>query len=402
MIDQRTRSETDITFTSPSVFFASQFQGLAANAEAYIGHWLPDKDLRAFTFECEGQCWQLSIQNGIPIVADGAAAEGAHLRISVEDFSALINDLYTPITFMSGGDLDMPRGHVGHFMDWWLLLRAIIDQRPLHVAGMISLTERNGNELDLTRSFCLEDSIDEMRYFLETAGFLHLRGVFTESEMAAVSAEMDAAQGNYREGDGKSWWASTAEDERRLVRMQSFDRCSPTTASLMKDPRFKKITDIPVEEYAHLGLEGNLIEALIKPLNVVAGLSDLPFHKDCAQGRHSFDCCSMTVGISVTGADAESGQLGVIAGSHRALMPPSMLSDPHAFGLPVLALPTQCGDITIHLSCTHHMAHAPTTRERRVMYTSFRFPDVSIATDEQSRAKISKARETAHTRLSDK
>ena len=57
----------------------------------------------------------------------------------------------------------------------------------------------------------------------------------------------------------------------------------------------------------------------MKPLDVVEGISDLPWHKDCSLGRHSYRCCSMTVGISVTGADAATGQLRVVAGSHRAL-----------------------------------------------------------------------------------
>ncbi|MFK7976665.1 MAG: phytanoyl-CoA dioxygenase family protein [Halioglobus sp.] len=407
MIDQRTRSEDSIVFTPPSAFFGGQFQTLVSQGSALIAPWLEAKKLKPFMVECDGQCWLLQIENGQPTVrvvldSDATLEEGAHLRINADDFSGLVNDLYTPTTFFSGGDLDMPRGHVGHFMSWWLLLRALIDKRPLHVPGMIDFSDLNGGELDLTRSFSLEDSIIEMRHFLETAGFLHLRGVFTEDEMAAVSAEMDAAHGSYHEGDGKSWWASTADGKRQLVRMQSFDQRSPATAKLLQEARFQKIADIPDENFVHQGLEDNVIEALFKPIGVVEGLSDLPFHKDCAQGRHSFDCCLMIVGISVTGAGAESGQLGVIAGSHRALMPPSMLSDPHAFGLPVVPLPTDTGDITVHLSCTHHAAYAPTERERRVMYTSFRFHDVSVATDNDSRAKISKARESAYTRLSDK
>ena len=52
------------------------------------------------------------------------------------------------------------------------------------------------------------------------------------------------------------------------------------------------------------------------------GISDVPWHKDCSLGRHSYECCSLTVGISVTGADAESGQLRVVAGSHtRGCLP---------------------------------------------------------------------------------
>jgi hypothetical protein len=39
------------------------------------------------------------------------------------------------------------------------------------------------------------------------------------------------------------------------------------------------------------------IEALIKPLHVVEGISDLPWHKDCSLGRHSYECYSLTLGI---------------------------------------------------------------------------------------------------------
>ena len=105
------------------------------------------------------------------------------------------------------------------------------------------------------------------------------------------------------------------------------------------------------------------------------GISDLPWHKDCSLGRHSYDCSSITVGISVTGADDKSGQLAVVAGSHRANLQPNFI---HPYlDLPVVALPTKAGDVTVHLSCTLHMSHPPIERERRVMYTSFSLPNKS-------------------------
>ena len=70
-------------------------------------------------------------------------------------------------------------------------------------------------------------------------------------------------------------------------------------------------------------------QALVKPIGVVSGISDVPWHKDCSLGRHSYDCCGMTVGISVTGADATSGQLRVIAGSHRGLVWPAFVAQGH-------------------------------------------------------------------------
>ena len=63
----------------------------------------------------------------------------------------------------------------------------------------------------------------------------------------------------------------------------------------------------------------------------------------------------------------------MVAGSHRALIWPSLL-DPATTGLPEVALPTSTGDVTVHLSCTLHMAEPPTVEERRVLYTSLTLP----------------------------
>ena len=107
----------------------------------------------------------------------------------------------------------------------------------------------------------------------------------------------------------------------------------------------------------------------MKPIGVVEGISDVPWHKDCSLGMHSFRCCGLTVGISVTGADARSGQLRVVAGSHRALVQPAFVRSES--DLPVIDLPTSTGDVTVHCSCTLHMSQPPVERERRVAYTGF-------------------------------
>jgi hypothetical protein len=80
----------------------------------------------------------------------------------------------------------------------------------------------------------------------------------------------------------------------------------------------------------------------------------------------------MTVGVSVTGADATSGQLRVVAGSHRGLVWPAFSRK--GTGLPEIDLPTETGDVTVHLSCTTHMSQPPVERERRVLYSSFSLP----------------------------
>ena len=61
--------------------------------------------------------------------------------------------------------------------------------------------------------------------------------------------------------------------------------------------------------------QGDSAEGLLKKVGVVEGISDVSWHKDCSLGGHSRRCCGLTVGISVTGAEQRSGELGVVAGS---------------------------------------------------------------------------------------
>jgi hypothetical protein len=125
-------------------------------------------------------------------------------------------------------------------------------------------------------------------------------------------------------------------------------------------------------ELVQAPVEGRCIEALIEPIGVVSGPSDLPFHRDCHLGGHGRGCSGLTVGVSLTASDPTNGQLRVIPGSHRIAMPVHVATtEPF---LEQLALTTEPGDLTVHLSCTLHEATAPRIAERRVMYTGFGLP----------------------------
>ena len=63
--------------------------------------------------------------------------------------------------------------------------------------------------------------------FLREHGYLHLRGVYDEHEMATIATDMDTCAPTHTEGDGRSWWATVADGTRRVVRMQGFDRALP-------------------------------------------------------------------------------------------------------------------------------------------------------------------------------
>ena len=64
--------------------------------------------------------------------------------------------------------------------------------------------------------------------------------------------------------------------------------------------------------------------------------------------------------------------LQVVAGSHRASVPPPGLG--YESGLPVVSLPTEPGDLTLHLPCTLHGTTTSVDLERTVVYTTFTLP----------------------------
>ncbi len=350
--------------------------------------------MHPFGVEVGDGSWTIAFDGDAFTVGRGLGDAAAVVRLTPEQLDDLVNDLCTPMGLFTGGELDMPTGRLDHFLDWWVVLRSVIDGVPAHTAGSVTFVDRAGAPLDLHRSFGPDDDRDDVAQFLGQAGFLHLRGVFDEGEMAAISADMDAAAPEYSRGDGRSWWARTADGTDRLVRMQHFQTRSETVQQIVGDDRFTRIGRL-CDDGHYFGKPGsnkNLVEALVKPIGVVEGISDVPWHKDCSLGSHSYRCCSLTVGISVTGADERSGQLRVVAGSHRALIQPAFVRK--GLDLPQIDLPTATGDVTVHLSCTMHMAQPPVDRERRVLYTDFRLPSDEPDPGETKLARIRKGAPT--------
>jgi Phytanoyl-CoA dioxygenase (PhyH) len=392
-VDLRSRIDGSQRAIEPDAFFGEQLpDALDANA-ATIGSALRWLDPRPLTVAVDGSEWTLARADDRVDVLRGAADGAARVHLTSEQFADLVDDQQTFMGLWSSGRLDQSAGRLGDLLDWWLVLRAALDGAPIYTPGTVDFKALDGAPLDLHRSFRAGDDRREMRHFLEEAGFLHIEGLYTGDEMAEVSAEMDRAARRYSPDDGRSWWARTAGGEQRLVRMQAFDEHSPATAALVDDTRFLSLADIPGDGHRFGARSDNKIEALFKPIGVVEGISDVPWHKDCSLGRHSYECCGITVGISVTGADAVSGQLRVRAGSHRALVWPAL--DQPRCDLPTIDLPTRTGDVTVHLSCTLHMAQPPVERERRVMYSGFSLPPLDPAAAAEGRARLRAVREAA-------
>jgi hypothetical protein len=206
-IDCRTRRHCDRKPLHRDEIFDSLIpQALSHHAEL-AARGLLYKKLPPLTLSADGRSVTLRERRGALRIEAGAASDAAAVNIDSDALSDLVQDWATTMGLAMTSRVKMTQGSFEHWIGWEPVFRALFDGRPVHEAGAITLVDRRGGALDLSRSFTLDDDHDEISHFLHQAGFLHLRGVFTEAEMAAVSADLDAALARARPDDGASWWA---------------------------------------------------------------------------------------------------------------------------------------------------------------------------------------------------
>lgn len=370
-IDCRTRRYKDQRKLSrDEVFDAILPDAIEANGEL-AARGLLYKELPALGLTVDGRSVTLREQDGKLQLEEGARSEGTVAALDTNALSNFVQDIQSTMGLAMTSKVEITQGAFDTWIGWEPVMRALLDGRPVHEAGAIRLRDRHDNPLDLSRSFELDDDRDEIAQFLNEAGFLHLSSVFSKAEMAAVSADLDAAISEAKPEDGASWWAGDSKGQQQAVRVLWFEEKSAALRDLLSDGRLQWLAGLTGDSHdgAKLGAEG-----LVKPLDITTGLSDLPWHKDCGQGMHSYYCNGMTVGISVTGADRQSGALGVVPGSHRANIQTAGLDN--SLDLAPIKLETRTGDLTVHCSDTLHRAHRPTHRPRKVVYTSFQLAPI--------------------------
>jgi ectoine hydroxylase-related dioxygenase (phytanoyl-CoA dioxygenase family) len=297
------------------------------------------------------------------------------IELAHQDWCDFVWELKSCFALLYAERITVPRGSFGQLSRWEPALRAAFDGQAVYdFANPPPVLDDDGTPLDLSRSFTLDDSDDEIRDFLERAGFVHLRGVFDDDEVEALRAEVEAAVAQARPDDQRSWW-TTVEGEEVCNRVNYLNDQSTLIAGLDDDHRLRRLGDLggPDLRAAADRLDGHGV--VIKVPGASSGLADLPWHRDCGMGGHPVKCPLLNVGIQLDAANPAAGQLQMIAGSHRGTS--RLPASAEVEGLPVVSLTTEPGDVTAHWGHTLHAAPPPADRHaagRRALYVTYVSP----------------------------
>ena len=329
-------------------------------------------DVPPLAFRVDGLTFTwIATADGIEAV-EGDANAATLVELDEATFSAFLHELLTASGSVRTGRAKVVRGTVASWKRWEPATRALITGRPIYTEAVWdTLIDRDGTPLDLHRRFPVDGDRDEMRHFLATAGFLHVKGVYTPEEISTLRDEVEFVRSKTTPGDPFSWWSVNADGEEVVTRVNYLGRYSQVLQDLCFEPR--------LTEWARLGnpafrvcddrLDGPMV--FIKSSNVVKGDGDLGWHVDDGIGGHPVLCPLIQGGIQLDYANPENGQLMVLAGSHRYANHWRKWGEEG--NLPVTKLETEPGDLTLHFGDVMHSTPPPTGRDagRRVLYYKF-------------------------------
>jgi Phytanoyl-CoA dioxygenase (PhyH) len=369
-IDRRTKRRADVRpigaeeFTEEMAPAMCELHGdLAAGAQRCLGLPCLTIDMGDTSF---------TIDSGS--VSAGTRDASLSVRLDPATLGDLIAGLRSTFSLVFVGGAEFPLGGHREFLAWEYVLRALVDGTPLYEPGSLLLQDREGRALDLEQFFTPDDDDADVAHFVAEAGFCRLRRWVDPTVLGLIAEEVSIAVAGSEPGDADRWWADTEEGAKRCVRLRHLLKESPTMANVVQQDAYTRLGRLFRDGHRRFPDDPDSSEAIIKPLGVVSGLSEFPWHRDCSMGGHSYDCAAYAVGLPLSETGGEAGFLRAIAGSHRVSVPPPGLADGYDDGLPRVALATEPGDLTVHLGCTLHGTRRPFSNERIVTYTTFGLP----------------------------
>lgn len=295
--------------------------------------------------------------------------------MSPDAWTDFVTQMRTGAALAIAGEVEVRDGTVLDLFAWEPALRALYMGIPIYQPTGAPPADGAGRPVDLERAWTLADPDADLAAFFDATGVMRVRGVFTADEVAALNAEVDRLAADARIGDDRSWWAATEDGEDVLCRLVYASERSPLIAEIARDPRMLRLSSLLHDDLAASTDRMEGVGVLLKPPGRLKGLANIPWHTDCGLGGHHIMCPSVAIGVQLTGSSPETGCLEAVAGTHGKTCPPPDQGD--LADLPYMLIPTEPGDVTVHIADVLHASPAPTgIGGRRTMYVTYHPPSL--------------------------
>lgn len=317
------------------------------------------------TFHVEDQTITYTADGTSVRVEEGSTDGRTAVRLSRRAWDDFVGQVRTFIGLFLTDELKFERGGFAELADWDPVLKYLHAGIPPYDPARADFAG-----LDPEAVFGADAADAELAAQLRTMGYLHVKGVFSPTEMETANRDIDRLAALARPGDDQSWWASAEDGTKALCRLVYATQHSPVLSALEADPRVRRLGTLldPTLKVAPDRMEGSAV--LIKVPGQTSGLSNIPWHQDCGTGGHAILCPAVSVGIQLTGSDAASGNLQVVPGSHGQTL--HYQWQERLSGVPVVSIDTAPGDVTVHVQDVMHASPRPTgAGQRRTMYVTF-------------------------------
>jgi len=318
----------------------------------------------SLAFRVGGTAYTYSRRHDSIDVTLGEEAADVVIELSPDEFSGIVHETLTAPGLLYSGRAKCRKGNAIRFVSWEPVLRAMFNGWPVWREDdpLIGL---DGLPLDPRQSFELDSDREAMAHFLRTAGFLVVRGVFAEGEIAGFLEEAAVLEGEAVKGDDLSWWGKNSAKEEVLTRITRA-AAKPRLASIRTDSRMISLVSLADDDLVPRvrSRSEEEVSLIFKRPGMSEGLSDLPWHRDCGMGGHSSVCPVLIASVFLTEASPKSGDLRVLPGSWKGSVPYMDANDPRApRGIHIGAQP---GDVSLHYGDTMHAAPTPEDDRRDV------------------------------------
>lgn len=352
-----TRQFPDIDFDQ---YHQRQLPALLAEGRAELAARAALK-LKPLALRVGGRAYTYAIEDAAVKVVPGEDQAQTVIGLSQQHWQDLVHDLESAPGLLYNNLLESSEGEPFQLMQWEPALRALYRGIPPYDDSMAQLRDRHGESLQIDSAYSLDDSDEDMVDFLEGAGYLLIKSVFSAEEIERFREQSEVLRANAREGDNISWWGKDDAGNSLVTRVLKAS-IQPAFQGLYQDPRIKRLGELPPYDLHPWGEEKvDGITVVFKNPDMKEGLSDLPWHRDCGMGGHAITCPQTVLSIYLYDATMEQGPLLFLPGSHRACVGFFDPADPDApEGVVVDA---KAGDVTLHYSDVMHAAPAPAATE---------------------------------------